>query len=100
MSLGLTTDSIRIVSRGFDTAIEKMSAFPPEEQDRIAQWLLGELQDEERWTQAFSSSRNALSRLADEARADIKADRAPRLDTDKLWNRVQPPVSGLRSEAV
>ena len=61
-----------------------MSALPPEEQDRIAQWLLDELQDEERWTQAFSSSQDALSRLADEARADIKADRAPQLDTAKL----------------
>ncbi|MDE0265179.1 MAG: hypothetical protein OXJ37_22460 [Bryobacterales bacterium] len=75
---------IRIVSRAFDTAIEKMSALPPEEQDRIAQWLLGELQDEERWTQAFSSSQDALNKLADEARAEIKAGRASQLDPDKL----------------
>ena len=75
---------IRIVSRAFDTAIEKMSALPPEEQDRIAQRLLGELQDEERWTQAFSSFQHALSRLADEARADIKGGRATQLDPDKL----------------
>lgn len=64
--------------------MEKMSALPPEEQDRIAQWLLVELQGEERWTQAFSNSRDALSRLASEARADIKADRALQLDPDKL----------------
>ena len=80
----INTHIIRIVSRAFDTAIEKMSALPPEEQDRIAQWLLGELQDEERWTQAFSSSQDALSRLADEARADIKAGRATQLDPDEL----------------
>ena len=61
-----------------------MSALPPEGQDRIAQWLLEELQDEERWTEAFSSSQDALSRLADEARDDIKAGRAPQLDRDKL----------------
>lgn len=78
------TQTIRIVRRAFDTAIEKMSALPPEEQDRIAQWLLGELQDEECWTQAFSSSQHALSRLADEARADIRAGRATQLDLDKL----------------
>ena len=84
MSLGLTTDTIRIVSRASDTAIEKMSALPPEEQDRIAQWLFGEFQAEERWTQAFSGSQDALSRLADEARADIKAGRATQLDPDKL----------------
>lgn len=34
---------IRIASRAFDTAIEKMSALPPAERDRIARWLLGEL---------------------------------------------------------
>jgi len=78
------THIIRIVSRVFDTAIEKMSALPPEEQDRIAQWFLGELQDEERWTQAFSSSQHALSRLADEARSDVRAGRATQLDPDKL----------------
>ncbi len=61
-----------------------MSALPPEEQDRIAQWLLGELQDEERWTEAFSSSQDALSMLADQARADIKAGRATQLDPGKL----------------
>lgn len=74
----------RIVSRVLDTAIEKMSALPPEEQDRIARWLLGELQDEERWTQAFSSSQDALSRLANEARTDARAGRATQLDPDKL----------------
>lgn len=79
----LNAHIIRDVSRAFDTAIEKMSALPPEEQDRIAQWLLGELQDEERWTQAFSSSQDALGRLADEARADVKAGRATQLDPDQ-----------------
>ena len=72
------------MSRAFDTAIEKMLALPPEEQDRIAQWLLGELQHEERWTEAFSSSQDGLSILAEGARADIKAGRATQLDPDKL----------------
>ena len=70
------------MSRAFDTAIEKMSALPPEEQDRFAQWLLGELQDEERWTEALSSSQDALSMLTEETRADIKAGRATQLDPD------------------
>ena len=72
------------MNRAYDTAIEKMSALPPEEQDRIARWILGELQDEERWTEAFSNSQDALSRLADEARTDIGAGRATQLDPDKL----------------
>ena len=72
------------MSRVLDTVVEKMSALPSEEQDRIAQWILAELQDEECWTQASSSSQDALGRLADEARADIEADRATQLDSDKL----------------
>ena len=84
ISLRLNGYMVRIVSRAFDTALEKMSALPPEEQDRIAQWLLGELQDEERWTEAFSSSQDALRMLADQARADIKAGRATQIDPDKL----------------
>ena len=70
--------------RALDTAIAKMSALLLEEQDRIARWILGELQDEERWTEAFASSQDALSRLADEARTDIRAGRATQLDPDKL----------------
>ena len=61
-----------------------MSALPAEEQDRIARWILGELQDEERWTEAFSDSQDALGALADEARTDIGAGRATQLDPDKL----------------
>ena len=61
-----------------------LSALPPEEQDRIASWILGELQDEERWSQAFSNSQDALSNLADEARTEIGAGRATQLDPDKL----------------
>ena len=84
MRLRLDTHIIRIVSEALDTAIKKVSALPPEEQDRIAQWLLGELQDEERWTQAFSGSQDDLSKLADEARADIRAGRATQLGPDQL----------------
>ena len=84
MATTIRTPIIRIVIRAFDTAIEKMSALPAEEQDRIARWLLAELLDEERWTQAFSNSEDALSKLADEARTDVRAGRAERLDPDKL----------------
>lgn len=80
----INTHMIRIVSRAFDTAMERMSALPPEEHDRIAQSLLDELRDEERWAQAFSGSQHVLSRLADEARADLKAGRATQLDPAKL----------------
>lgn len=75
---------ICIVIRAIDRAIEKMSALPPEEQERIARWVLAELQDEERWTQAFSHSQDALISFAGEACTDPKAGRATELDPDKL----------------
>ena len=73
-----------MLSRAFETVIERVSALPTAEQDRIARWILGEMEDEEHWTQAFSNSQAALSRLADEARTDIRAGRATQLDPDEL----------------
>ena len=72
------------MTRALDTAIAKLVSLPSEEQDRIAQWLLDELRDEEHWTRQFSASQDALSKLAAEARADRAAGRAIELDSDKL----------------
>ena len=65
-------------------AVAKIAALPPEEQDRIAQWLLDELQDEEHWAKRFNGSQDALRKLADEARADRAAGRTTPLDPDDL----------------
>jgi hypothetical protein len=53
-------------------------------QDRIAQWLLQELPDEELWDQSFSKSQDALALLAGEARRDRAAGRTTEFDPDKL----------------
>ena len=75
---------INMMTRTLDDAIAKISALPPEEQDRIARWLLEELEDEERWDRQFAESQDALSRLAEEARADRAAGRTTDLDPDSL----------------
>jgi len=67
-----------------ETAIAKIATLPPEEQERIARWLLEELQDEDRWEEQFSNSQDALRRLADEARADLAQGRTTDLDPDTL----------------
>ncbi len=72
------------MTRALDTAIAKLAALPADEQDRVAQWLLEELRDEEHWTRQFAASQSALSRLAAEARAERAAGRATELDPDKL----------------
>ena len=58
------------MTRTLDAAIAKLATLPPEEQDRVGQWLLDELRDDEHWAQQFRSSQSALSKLAAEARAD------------------------------
>jgi hypothetical protein len=72
------------MTRALDTAIAKLTTLPAEEQDRIAQWLLDELGDEEYWTRQFTASQDALGKLADEARADRAAGRSTELDPNKL----------------
>jgi hypothetical protein len=72
------------MTRALDAAIAKLAGLPPEEQDRIAHWLLDELEDEERWARQFATSQEALSKLAAEARADRVAGTATELDPDRL----------------
>ena len=72
------------MARTLDDVIAKILALPPEEKDRIARWVLGELEDEERWNTQFSESQDALSKLADEARADRTEGRTTELDPDRL----------------
>ena len=52
-------------------AIERMAALPEDEQDAIAGMVLEEIEDEARWQASFAKSQEVLSRLADQARAEI-----------------------------
>jgi hypothetical protein len=72
------------MTRALDAVIAKLSGLPAEEQDRIARWLLDELEDDELWDRQFATSQDALGKLAAEARADRAAGRATELDPDKL----------------
>jgi len=72
------------MTRALETAIAKLASLPADEQDRIAQWLLEELRDEEHWEGQFAASQDALSRLAGEARTERAAGKLTDLDPDKL----------------
>jgi len=72
------------MTRTLDAAVAKLATLPPEEQDRVGRWLLDELRDEERWTNQFGGSQDALKKLAAEARADREAGRTTALDPEKL----------------
>jgi hypothetical protein len=79
-----TDDILAAMTRALDAAIAKLATLPADEQDRIAQWLLDELRDEEEWTRRFAGSQDGLRKLAAEARADRAAGRATELDPDSL----------------
>lgn len=72
------------MTRTLDAAIAKLGTLSPEEQDRVAQWLLDELRDEDHWMRQFAGSQDALSKLAAEARVDRAQGKATELDPDKL----------------
>lgn len=58
-----------------EKAFAAAAKLPAEQQDEFAQFVLAELQAEERWTRAFSSSQEELANLAKEALEDYKAGR-------------------------
>jgi hypothetical protein len=72
------------MTQALDAAIERLAKLPPDEQDRVARWLLDELRDDAEWTRQFSGSQDVLGKLAAEARADKAAGRASELDPNKL----------------
>jgi len=72
------------VTQILDAAIAQLAMLPPDEQDRIARWLLDELRDDEHWNHQFTSSQDALKKLAAEARADHAAGRTTEIDPEKL----------------
>ena len=72
------------MTHALNTAIAKLATLPPDEQDRVARWLLDELRDEERWARKFRASQDALGKLAGEVRADRAAGRTKELDPEKL----------------
>ena len=73
-----------IMTRALDAAIARLATLPAEEQDRVANWLLEELRDEEHWNRQFATSQDALAKLAAEAGADHAAGHTSELDPEKL----------------
>jgi hypothetical protein len=67
-----------------EQALTKVRQLPPSEQDAIAAIILDELDDEQRWEQAFGSSQEELARLAKRVREDIRFGRVHDKEVDEL----------------
>jgi len=64
--------------------VEKVKILPNPEQDAIATLMLNELEDEQRWENAFTNSQDVLAKLAQEAMAEHLAGKTKELDPDTL----------------
>jgi hypothetical protein len=73
-------------SQLMEQAIQKARELPEPDQDAIASIMLQKIESEQRWEKLFSKPQSAdvLSRLADEALAEVRAGRATQLDINEL----------------
>lgn len=62
-----------------DKAFAEVSKLPQDQQEIVAQWILDELEDEERWNQSFANSLSQLEKLGNKALADHRAGRTREL---------------------
>ena len=67
-----------------EKVISELDKLSPGKQEMIAQLILTELDDEERWEASFASSQDQLARLAEKARQDINSGRVKPLGFDDL----------------
>lgn len=67
-----------------EKVLTEVYKLPPEKQDFIATVILEELEDERKWDKAFAESQDLLAKLAEKARADIKAGRVKKIGIDEL----------------
>ena len=74
----------KIMTKLLEKAFSKASKLSEDEQDALAQWLLREIEAERRWMEAFESSQDVLSDLADEALKEHRDGRTEELAPQKL----------------
>jgi hypothetical protein len=67
-----------------ESVVLRLRELPETEQDEMAQRILADLEDEERWEEKFAHSQDTLSRLAAKARADIQAGKTQTMGMDQL----------------
>ena len=56
-----------MVTKLLEKAFDEAAKLSEEEQRELAEWILAELDSDERWERAFSNSQDKLVELADEA---------------------------------
>jgi hypothetical protein len=73
-----------MVTKRFEKVINKVGKLPAEEQDAIADWILEELADEQRWQKSFAETQDLLEKMADNAMREHKQGKTRPLDLSEL----------------
>ena len=68
------------MTQALASAVAEAAKLPPGEQDILAAILVEEIASENRWSQSFAKSEQALESLAAEALAEFKAGKTKPLD--------------------
>ena len=72
------------MTEALEKAFAQIAKLPPEQQDTFAQWIIAELESEERWNQLFANSQDMLKVLAYIALYDFQDGKTQELDVDNL----------------
>lgn len=67
-----------------EQAIARLKTLPTDKQDAIATLILEELEEEQRWDESFTRSRDLLAKLAAQAMAEYRAGKTQELDPETL----------------
>jgi hypothetical protein len=70
----------KLLEKAFAEAVK----LPKKEQDKLARWLLSELESESRWDDAFARSADQLAQLAEEAVEEHSKGRTKPLKPEQL----------------
>jgi aspartate/glutamate racemase len=72
------------MTRLLEQAISRLQSLPEEDQDAIANLILEEIKEEERWDQSFAQTSHILEKLAASAMAEHRAGLTQDLDPEAL----------------
>jgi hypothetical protein len=67
-----------------EQAIAQLGTLSTDQQDAIANLILAELEEEQRWDDSFARSPNLLAKLAAEAMAEHRSGKTQELDQETL----------------
>ena len=72
------------MTKSLEQAIERLQQMPEERQDAIAQLLLHEIDEEERWRESTAANAEKLQGLVNEVLEDDRSGKCEPLDPDNL----------------